>query len=508
MTAREVSRRSLLRGAAIAGAALPLLGRDPADAATIPVGPRWLAFGTNPKHDMHITWSSGTASAAVPPTAPQVRWGRTKRYGHKKPAGRSIQVPTPPGTTALPDQRTFYSSVQLTGLTAGTTYHYAVSNDGKTWSPDSQFTTAPNARKSFPFTAFGDQGTVPGTLGPMSALVAAQKPAFHLHAGDLAYAVPNPEHYPTDTGFEPAYWDTYLRGISKYVSASVPWQVSVGAHEIEPLGHRGYDGFLTRFPQAYDHSSGTPVAHSFSYGNVGVIHLDGNEVSAQETSNSGYSKGAQTAWLNRKLAALRASGSGIDFVVVVVNCCCYSTNQTHSSDGGLRDAWTPLFDKHDVDLVLSGHVHAYERTHPMRATKRTRTVASGGIVHPATDGTTYICVGTGGNDLYSTWYGDSDGGEAGSGTPHIWRFTGGDSTAGLRGSGHHFEYVDTVTDFSAYRSASYCLLRVDVTPPTSKTRKTTMHVQALRPAQQYRKVAGIAKPTVIDSVTLVRTSTR
>ncbi len=28
----------------------------------------------------------------------------------------------------------------------------------------------------------------------------------------------------------------------------------------------------------------------------------------------------------------------------------------------MRDAWLPLFEKHQVDLVVNGHNHVYERT--------------------------------------------------------------------------------------------------------------------------------------------------
>lgn len=509
MTSRTFSRRTVLRGTAIVGAAVPFLGRQRADAASVSVGPRWLAFGGNPRHDMHITWVSGTANGAVvQPPAATVRYGRTKRYGVRRDADRCVQVPVRAGATALPDQNAFYSSVLLTGLEPGTKYHYAVSNDGQTWSPDATFRTAPKSPGRFRFTAFGDQGTIPGTLAAMTSLVAAQRPAFHLYPGDLAYATPEPEHYPNDTGFVPGAWDKYVRGIARHGAARIPWQISVGSHEIEPTGRQhGYSGFLTRFPQAHDHSSGTPTAHAFTYGNVAVIHLDGNEVSAQQTLNTGYSKGKQTAWLKRRLAEYRKAGSGIDFVVVVVNCCCYSTNQNHGSDGGLRDTWVPVFDKYHVDLVLSGHVHAYERTHPMHGGERTRKVASGGTVHPNRDGTTYICAGTGGNNLYPTWYGRSGGGDAGKpgSRPRVWRFSGGQTSTGET-SGHPVDRVDAVTNFSAYRNASYAVVVVDITPPTSAGGQTSMHVRALRPAQRPGAVTSIRNPRVIDSVTLVRTS--
>ncbi|MFH1212787.1 MAG: metallophosphoesterase, partial [Candidatus Neomarinimicrobiota bacterium] len=38
-------------------------------------------------------------------------------------------------------------------------------------------------------------------------------------------------------------------------------------------------------------------------------------------------------------------------------------------DRQTRDAFLPIFDKYQVDLVLSGHDHVYSRTYPLRAGK-------------------------------------------------------------------------------------------------------------------------------------------
>ena len=42
------------------------------------------------------------------------------------------------------------------------------------------------------------------------------------------------------------------------------------------------------------------------------------------------------------------------------------TVRGNGSGLGIRRAWLPLFDKYEVDLVLSGHEHDYERTYPVR----------------------------------------------------------------------------------------------------------------------------------------------
>lgn len=81
---------------------------------------------------------------------------------------------------------------------------------------------------------------------------------------------------------------------------------------------------------------------------------------ASVPANLGHSRGRQTAWLDRTLGRLRAA-DGIDFVVVFFHHCAYSTSR-HSSDGGVRREWPPLFAKHRVDLVINvkdsyeGHV--------------------------------------------------------------------------------------------------------------------------------------------------------
>lgn len=287
-----------------AAAARPVLWRPPrALAAATAAPPQWIAFGADPAAQMYLSWSSGSAGSASPaPPAPQVRWGLSTSYGSAQAASAApVPLPVPP-VAGEPAEDTFYCSTQLIGLAPATTYHYSVSSNGRTWSADATFTTAPAGVADFRFTAFGDEAASAATAAPMVQLVSSLGPAFHLVSGDLAYAVPEPQKIPDVAGFSPAQWDKYLGVIGPNGAQSIPWQASVGAHEIEPLADYGYAGFVTRFAQPYDLTSGSPVVHDFTYGNVAFIQLDGNELSAQETVNNGYTQGAQTAWLGQKLA--------------------------------------------------------------------------------------------------------------------------------------------------------------------------------------------------------------
>jgi hypothetical protein len=329
--------------------------------------------------------------------------------------------------------------------------------------------------------------------------------------GDLSYAGGGSGYYsngvPTDvSAFGPGLWDTYLGIVGPAAAQSIPWQVGVGNHEMEPLDNFGYVGFTTRFPQAYAPQSvtGSPVIHAFTYGNVAVIQLDGNDLSAELSDNNGYTRGLQTKWLAERLAAYRAPGSEIDFIVVGFHNCVFSSNTTHGSDGGIRLVWESLFDRYQVDLVVTGHVHAYERSYPLRGGQVTKKVPSGGTVHPATDGTTYICAGGGGQGLYTGWYGTAGAGDPAttSGPPLLWEWTGSNTATG--GTGSSEDIPDTVTDYSAYRRANWSFIALDVKAPRHRDDETSIVVRAIDPTQTSSGITSTASPVVMDKVTLVR----
>src|ERR1039457_6087136 len=92
----------------------------------------------------------------------------------------------------------------------------------------SSFSTAPGGRTPFTFTAFGDQGVSYDAVGT-SALIRAQNPAFHLHAGDISYAESGGEGLVTDP-YDPRIWDSFFTEIEP-AAASIPWQIAVGNHE-------------------------------------------------------------------------------------------------------------------------------------------------------------------------------------------------------------------------------------------------------------------------------------
>jgi hypothetical protein len=392
------TRRRFLQGAlAVGGAAVagPLLLRQSARAAGAPPAGAHLAFGNDPRHDMSVVWST-----PGPVANPRLSYGLADGTGTVV-AAETRAIPVNLLDPALMDGSQ-YHQVRLTGLQPGTTYGYRLLHDGAA-SEVRPFTTAPTAPTRFTFTAFGDQGATDAGAAVTRQVVLA-KPAFNLVAGDLCYANDVGTTTPLDLlDLDPTVWDRWFAQ-SQASAAGVPWMPTLGNHDVEAgFGPLGYDGHLARL--ALPRNGFNDHVYSFRYGNVAFVSADANDISPEIPHP--YSGGQQTNWLDQELGRLRADPM-VDFLVVFFHHCAFSTITAHGSDGGVRRQWTPLFDRHGVDLVINGHNHAYERTTPIRDGVPTVESPSGATIASKERGTTYICAGGGGrspNDLGPTGQG-------------------------------------------------------------------------------------------------------
>ncbi len=425
----RVSRRGILKGAALLSAGPLLLRSAAADAAT-PMGPRWLSYGNDPQAEM-------TVSASIPGQfkSAMVEYGTDSTFG----SSASLDVKGVPGVA------TRYGSARITGLSAGKTYSYRVRVDGQS-GETGNFTTAPAEQGPFTFTAFGDEGASQ-TSSAIVTQIAALQPQFHLLAGDLCYADADGQGLPTDR-LKLRVWDKWLKLIEP-VAAAAPWMTAVGNHEMEPgYGPQGYDGYLARLTTPTNGATSCPATYHFRYGSVAFVQVDSNEVSYEIPHNLGYSNGAQDSWLETVLRDYRAPGSGIDFIVVTMHHCAYSTNRPHGSEGGVRDHWTALFDRYSVDLVISGHNHSYERTHPIRAGVMTQQVPQGASA-TSNLGTTYLTVGGGGINITTRG------------------FYQGQNTVSTSDPRKGKKHLTAPANWSAVTDTSYCYAVCTVTPGTA-----------------------------------------
>jgi hypothetical protein len=275
---------------------------------------------------------------------------------------------------------------------------------------------------------------------------------FNLVAGDLCYAqaqgdiqpIINPDgpngsqpgnrntpKPPANSGgwdyYDPWIWTSWFPMIEPS-SSHIPWMVATGNHEPELFSSRvaadhvtvanyepiGYGGLIKRMDLPKTGPSACPSVYSFRYGNVGIISLDANDLSWEIQGLLDYSHGTQLRWLKDQLSEWRQR-PGVDFIVAFFHECAFSTCNGHSSDGGVRSKLAPLFAAYQVDLVIQGHNHVYERTNPLiydpasnsaRSSKQAvaHSPQEPAEVEPAKDGTTYVVAGTAGTPRYG-WTG-------------------------------------------------------------------------------------------------------
>jgi hypothetical protein len=77
--------------------------------------------------------------------------------------------------------------------------------------------------------------------------------------------------------------------------------------------------------------------------------------------DSNYMNPEQLQWLEKELGA-----SGSEWKIAFFHHPIYSSGGRHGSDTALRDQLEPLFIKYNVNVVLSGHDHFYERIKPQK----------------------------------------------------------------------------------------------------------------------------------------------
>ncbi|MBW8802421.1 MAG: hypothetical protein AUG49_20630 [Catenulispora sp. 13_1_20CM_3_70_7] len=349
----------------------PLLLTTPGALGAPPVDGLHLTFGADPAREMYASWTTAT-----PVRRPRVRFG-TPDGGH----GDTVQAQTRTYTDGASGREVYVHHAHISGLRPDTTYVYSALHDGVL--PDSAaFRTAPSGRRPFTFTSFGDQATpgttwspaasggfssVPATVAsPASADVVGGieqvAPLFHLLNGDLCYANINPDRLRT--------WDSFFQNNTRSARFR-PWMPAAGNHENEKgNGPLGFSAFQTRFalPPNGEDAEFAGLWYAFTVGAVRFVVLQNDDVALQDGGDnyvSGYSAGRQRAWLERTLKQARRSDQ-IDWIVVCMHQVMISSSDANGADLGIREQWGPLFDQYQVDLVVCGHEHDYERSHPIR----------------------------------------------------------------------------------------------------------------------------------------------
>ena len=427
------SRRRLLAAAGIGSASIgaPLLVAEAAHAATpSSSGARMDRSQAPTVAGLHLQFGADAATQVV------VSWHTLEPVQHPRvvlgrPDGRfeqTVAAETASYVDAKASRTVYAHHARIDRLRPDASYLYGALHDGA--EPEfGTFRTAHAGRARFVFTSFGDQGTpttgkryvppagvalpnppfVNDNLGSPAAGdttlgVERLQPLFHLFNGDLCYANLAQDRVRT-------WWDFWANNTRS--ARHRPWMPSPGNHENElGNGSIGYQAYQTYFcvPKASGQTELTRgLWYAFTAGSVRVISIANDDVTYQDAGDSyvrGYSGGAQKAWLEKELAAARQDRR-IDWLVVCMHQVAISTaDKFNGADLGIREEWVPLFDRHGVDLVVCGHEHHYERSHPIRGQEANATLtpipaATATDVIDTTRGTVHMVIGGGGTSAPS-----------------------------------------------------------------------------------------------------------
>lgn len=313
---------------------------------------------------------------------------------------------TPPATYSTVYNEQLYTSgyfhhIEISGLIPNKKYYYQCGDLQEQMSQIYSFTTLPPnyPSESILFGVLGDLGQTVYSQSTIQHLSTNPHIQMILHAGDLSYADCN----------QPL-WDTYATMIQP-LSQRMPWMVCAGNHEIEYNGDdygQTFLAFQTRYrmpeikpydlgevtiPAAINPYTSKPYCtpsifqieynygnsfYSFDSGPAHIIYLNPYSLTSPQSP--------QYKWLVTDFSDIDRSKT--PWIIVIMHCPWYSSNKNHYGDTQtvlMRDSMEPLFYKNKVNIVFSGHVHAYERSYPVYLNK--------------TDsrGPVYITIGDGGN---------------------------------------------------------------------------------------------------------------
>lgn len=262
----------------------------------------------------------------------------------------------------------------------------------------------PPSAESVQFTAQGDIG-LGAEAGKVLEVIAGLNPQLNLALGDFSYKA----------GREGEFCDM----VTGKLGADFPYQLITGNHESN--GEQGdIDNFARCLPNRLPGVEGeygqqwrvdVPEEHPvvrFIMVSPGIEFKDGRPLD--------YARGSER-WRWTEEAIDQARSQGIPWTVVGMHAPCFSMGKKRCESG--KDFTNMLIDK-KVDLVLSAHEHAYQRSHQVELGDSCPELVPGEFSAPClsdTDdsmvqggGTVFVTVGVGGVGLYDVKNDDPEAG--------------------------------------------------------------------------------------------------
>src|ERR671925_1116878 len=229
------------------------------------------------------------------------------------------------------------------------------------------------AVSDFNIAAVGDWGCTPNTEDTVDNIV-DRDPELVLGLGDYSYQ-----------NSADCWFDIVDPIIDKMI-------IAIGDHEHNVPGEGENPGLLDEY---MNRSGLEQQYYTYRYGNAFVL------VMSQEVPYRNDSK--QFDFVERSLSKA-SSDPNVDWIIVASHPPFYSSPSVRLDQDSLRNTYHELFEENDVDLVLSGDVHNYERTLPIvfndDKSDSPIPTSTNGETYVDPEGQKFITVGTGGHSLY------------------------------------------------------------------------------------------------------------
>lgn len=263
----------------------------------------------------------------------------------------------------------YYSSI-MDSLEPNTLYDYRVGGDS-VWSEWNQFTTASSTPAPFTFVYMGDpQNDIIEYCSHVfrEAYKTVPNASFWLFTGDMTTE-------PTDKLADELF------GAASFIWRTTPVIMAPGNHDCK-LEMADGKNVLDKNGWKKQTKIVAPIwREEFTLPENGIAGMEENSYYLDYQNvrfiiiNSNDKLAEQAQWMEKLL-----SDNPCKWSVVAFHHPIYSAGKDRD-EHATRDAFLPLFDKYHVDLVLTGHDHAYARSYKLRDGKR---------VGDAEQGTVYV----------------------------------------------------------------------------------------------------------------------
>ena len=288
----------------------------------------------------NLSWKSESAGGG------EVRWApASELVGGKLPADADKAETTDSGLAT--DLKRHFNHASMTDLEPDTEYAYQVGSEEDGFTEVQQFTTG-SAGGEDEFLVFGDPQVGAGGGDPddaagwdrtlSSAVATADEPSFFYSLGDQVNSAGNQEQY--------------AQYLAPEATRTIPQATTIGNHDVSS---KAYEQHFNRPNVSQDHGGGGVITSGGDYWFIddGVLFLNINSNSPDVDAHAEF--------IDEVVAE---HGDQARWTVLGFHHSIYST-ATHWDDldvKRLRKAIPPVAARNDIDLVVSGHDHIFNRT--------------------------------------------------------------------------------------------------------------------------------------------------